>query len=87
MKLAREEFYGISNKLRIQHALRSNVPSSADKNIEVGGLVRVCHDELKGCTEPVPILSIDEGNKMVSVDNNRTTKMERNSPSQTIRRL
>ena len=74
MKLAREEFSRISNRLRIQHALRSNVPNSADKKFEVGDLVRVYRDELKGYTDPVPIISIDESNKMVSVDNNGTNK-------------
>ena len=29
---------------------------------------------MKGCTEPLPILSIDEANRMVSVDSNRNRK-------------
>ena len=38
IRLAREEFSRISNKLRIEHALRSNIPSSADKFFNVGDL-------------------------------------------------
>ena len=37
---------------------------------KVGNSVRVYRDELKGYTEPVPILSIDEGNIIVSVKSN-----------------
>ena len=66
VQFARKEFSRISNRLRIQHALRSDVPSSANKIFEVGGLVRVHYDELKGYTEPVSMLSIDEGSRMVS---------------------
>ena len=74
IRLAREEFSQISNRLRIEHALRSNVPSSADKFFKVGDLVRVYRGELKVHTELFLVLSIDEGNGMVSVDSNGNRK-------------
>ena len=49
-------------------------PVLQTKKFEVLDLVRVYRDELKGYTKPVPILSIDEGKEMVSVDNDGTKK-------------
>eukprot|EP00171_Calliarthron_tuberculosum_P008498 IDg8498t1 len=67
IRIAREEFFRISNKLRISRALNAKVPESADRIFKEGDLVRVYREELKSYSNPVPIISLHESNRMATV--------------------
>lgn len=70
-RVAKEEFFRISNGWRIRRALRSNVPQAADRHYKVGDLVRVHRQKIRGYTKPVPIAESSEYNRIVTIRNDK----------------
>lgn len=70
-RIAREEYLKISNKLRLQRALKAKVPENADLFYAEGQKVWVFRDELKRFVGPMTIVSVDSSNRMVTVEESR----------------
>ncbi len=65
---ARQEYFKISNSLRVSRALRSKVPEDANRVYSVGDTVRVYREDKKAYSQPRTILEVSENNRMVKID-------------------
>ncbi len=68
IRVAREEYFRISNNLRVTRALRAKVPESADHIYNIGEFVRVYREERKSYSVPYRITAISDNGRMVSVE-------------------
>lgn len=68
VRVARDEYLRISNNLRIKRVLREKVPESADLEYKVNERVWVYREELKQFVGPMKIVEVDNGVRMVSVE-------------------